>query len=228
MAQQDCKSGKVYSDYLKFCVNTPRPCAKGYQRPNGDAGRLCESEKNSLSSENVPITFIAGAWISENNPVAVASILANKGLVASFDIAKKLTSTEKTQLLYNYYLQNGIFAYQELLRSIPVIENGKGVNDLAQALPEISNITGIPINTTNESGLPTTSGLRTTSVAIQDIGKFASNLFNGLIGQTSSTTTITGGGGTTTKASPVIIGVILGGLLLIGIMAYVLFFRKTA
>lgn len=158
---------------------------------------------------------IAAAWISKNNPTDVRSVLVDKGIIANISVANSLSTVQLSNLLYQYYLKNGAATYGSLLRQIPVNENISESDTaiIQAATSDIESVLGISSMPPVSNGLPTTQSSESFKSSAQ---KFWDLLVGG------STTTVSPVVTTTTKSSPLTIGLIIGGIAVVGILAWVI------
>lgn len=155
---------------------------------------------------------IASAWIVRNNPSAVRGALVSTGLVANTATANGMTSKQLTDTLYQYYLRTGKINFAKLLSQIPVMENisASESNTLANASADLAILSGAN---------PATASVRREgdpSVA----KKWWEQVIDVIVGGSETTTEPVVV--TTTKISPLAIGFAIAGVLVLGIIAWVI------
>jgi hypothetical protein len=146
---------------------------------------------------------IAAAWISQNNPADVRRVLVENGLIVNMTAANNLNSDQLAKVLYMFSLKKGNQAYGNLLSKI---------------VPN-SNVTNSERETLSDAKQAIIQAFPYGGDSTFAIGDSVKDFWNSLVGQSTSTTapTII----TTTKASPVTIGLIIGGIAVLGIIAYI-------
>lgn len=153
---------------------------------------------------------IAASFIVKNNRAGVISTLVNNNLIADTSAGNRLTNNQLSDVLYSYYLTNGKVAYASLLNQIPVNEELSASENtiLDAASNDMRNVLNIaPIN--NNDGVNRTIDFKSSAKSFWDL----------LVG--ASTSTVEPVVTTTTKASPLTIGLIIGGIGVLAIIAWV-------
>lgn len=149
---------------------------------------------------------IAAGFIVKNNRSGVINVLVSNGLISDMSAASLLTDSQLAKILYNYYSANGASAYGQLLRQIPLNTNKSStelmdIEQLADRL-DIAPAATMP-------GVPTT----------QSFESIFNSIWEKLVGK--SETVITPVVVVEQKASPVTIGLIIGGIAILAIIAWV-------
>lgn len=158
---------------------------------------------------------IASAWIVKNNPDEVRRVLIEKGIVSSG--TSQMSPTILTAVLYQYYLKNGGAAFGALLSQMIPNENvsrsevlllQQSINEITSAYPNLRVSTPVVTNT-----------LSTASVA-QSTTSVVKEWWNLIVGVTTTDVapTVT----TVTKSSPITIALIIGGIAVLAILAWVI------
>lgn len=156
---------------------------------------------------------IAANWIVKNNPDAVRSVLVSNSLVAGMSTANNLTNNQLATLLYNYYMVNGKDAFADLMRQITPNENlndseiallRNSTNELRAIVPMVS------MQPVMNTGITTQSS----ESVVSDVKQWWDLIIG--TGQTTIAPTVT----TQTKSSPVTIALIIGGIAVLGIIAW--------
>jgi len=159
------------------------------------------------------IQQIAAGWIVKNNSEGVKTALVQNGILANRTIANGLSLSQLASVLYTYYTKTGSAKYAELLISIPINENLSPEEDLQtqNAYDELLVSLGQsqPMQVASDARIATT-----------DFASTAKKFWDLLVGGTATTTapvvTIT------TKASATTIGLIIGGVAILAIFAWVI------
>lgn len=167
---------------------------------------------------------IAAGFIASNNPKGVSDVLIASGIISAADAAS-LTTKDLVNKLYQYYLLNGTVKFISLLKLIPYNPNAGNwttdptiLNPLKNDVQKIDAISGTSaFQTISTQGAPTT--MDTSPSWLNWILGANSSINGSLFGSTTTTTNpvVT----TTTKASAVTIGMIIAGVLVLGIIAWV-------
>lgn len=154
---------------------------------------------------------IAAAWISKNNPDGVRGVLVSQGLVSDIATAARLSQGQLADILYKYYLSNGKAAYGQLLSVIPV--NG----DISATETAIINAASADIR--RVFNIQNVTSQNISAETTQDFSSGAKKFWDLLVGTSTSETspTVT----TSTKSSPLTIGLIIGGVAVLAIIAWV-------
>jgi len=166
------------------------------------------------NSTSIPLSAIPAIFISQNNPVGTRNSLVSAGIVANKQVANNMSEAQLANALYNFYLSKGSVSYANLLTGITPLKDGAGADNLVQAVKEIKSVSAEP------------PMMKPIGQELQLFGSdWLKNAWNGLIGQSVTETAPSTRIVTTTKASPLTIALILGGVLVLGIMAYVIIKR---
>lgn len=153
---------------------------------------------------------IAAAYAMANDPVQFRALLVKKGIVANATVASKLTPKQLVSTVVSYYNTNGNAAGADLLSQFVPNPNTKNVTTnkavVTQATADLGKV--VP-------GLVTTSG---NSGDLLDLSWLQTG-WNALVGSTTTTQNpvVT----TTSSPSAITAAYIIGGVALVGILAYV-------
>lgn len=146
---------------------------------------------------------IAAAFIVKNNRQGVIDVLVSNNLVANATVANLMTDAQLARILYNYYLKNGAVAYAGLLKQIPVrTDVPAGEKAEVESLASQLDITP-----------PQGEAFRS---SFQDV---FNSVWTALVGKSETVTTpvVT----VEEKASPLTIGLVIGGVAILAIIAWV-------
>lgn len=163
---------------------------------------------------------IAASWIAKNNPDGVRQTLINEGIIANNALAGSLTENQLAGLLYQYYVRQGAGAYAALLSKIPVNENLSATENaiLEQSIIDVKTILSVPLGAPENinNGL----SLQSAKISNETVKSVAKTFWDLIVG--GSSTVISPDVTTTTKSSPLTIGLIIGGIAIVGILAWVI------
>lgn len=158
---------------------------------------------------------IASAWIVKNNPDEVRRVLIEKGIVSSG--TNQMSPSILTAILYQYYLKNGGAAFGTLLSQIIPNENvtrnetlllQQSISEIKTAYPNLRTSTPVVTNT-----LATANVAASSTSAVKE-------WWDLIVG--ASATVVAPTVTTVTKSSPITIGLIIGGIAILGILAWVI------
>lgn len=160
----------------------------------------------------VSFSELAAGYAVANDTPQVRRLLVANGLVANMAAANSLSQKQIANLLVSYSNTNGTDRYLQLLRQFsPNTSTPNWTNDsklMSTAKSEIY------------AAVPQAAAIRASQNSTLSSNDWFSSFLDAIEGSKTSVTApvIT----TTTKASPVTIGLIIGGVLVLGIIAYVI------
>lgn len=155
---------------------------------------------------------IASTWIVKNNRTGVINALTENRLIANTGAGTSMTDMQLTSILYNYYLKNGGSSFANLLRQIPLNEN------LSQS--EIASLENASSDIRAVLNIAPVQRAPVGAITTQDFKSSVSQFWDLIVGGSETTVqpTVT----TTTKTSPLTVGLIIGGVAVLAIIAYVI------
>lgn len=161
------------------------------------------------------LTFpqIAAAFITANNPSAVKKAIVDAGIITDESKVDSLSEKELARIVYGVYLKNGAKNYAIFLKNIPLNRSANNwttdVNKLKAMLNDMNGLFPSYNEQQAMAGVPTTLSF----------GDVFNDVWDKIVGGTTieKQPIVT----QTTSASPMTIGLIIGGVAVLGIIAWV-------
>lgn len=187
------------------------PCREFHNRGAGMVG---------TSTKIVDFSLLAATWIVNNNPNGVRSAMVAQGIIANGVAANAMSRAQLVSSLYNYSKSRGKAAYANLLRSITPNDNisASESQTLSQATNDIRAVASANNIMMAQPAGQTSATFREGDPSVAK--KWWEELIEVIVG--GSETVVPPVITTTTRTSPLAIGLIIGGVLVLGILAYVI------
>lgn len=159
-----------------------------------------------MATRSITFQEIAAQYAVDNDINQVRQLLVSEGLIASMDIANTMSARQLVSLLLTYYINNGPDAYGMLLRKFT--PNRATTN-------YTTNLTILNGASNDFTRLMGSNG----SMAKTSFGDVISTFWEGLVSSSSSASTpvVT----QSTSTSPVVVAYVIGGVLVLAVLAYV-------
>lgn len=159
--------------------------------------------------KTVSLKQILGAYMVANDKEQTKRLLVEFGIVANMDVANSLSDKDLANAIAAYGETAGNAAFTNLVKSFVINRNANNWT------------TDEKIMAATIADLKAAGYSPATDPSARSFGDTLQQGIDWLTGSSTSTTNPVVSTSTTTKASPVVIGAIIGGVLLVGILAYV-------
>lgn len=179
------------------------PCPSGYH-PRIVNGVESGCDKDASGTKYLIFPQLAISYMLANDPAQVRALLVSNGLVVNIAAANSLTDKQIADLLLNYYYTKGPSAFSALISQfVPNRLTKNWTTDPARISAGLTDVQRLNLVVTNPNAKES------------DLLTF----WHAVVGGSSTVipTTVT----TTTATSPAAIGYVIGGVLVLAVLAYI-------